>query len=45
MNKEPNAFEALFYWLLVNYQTIFAATVYAASLFFILAVMTQSIRV
>ena len=45
MNKEPNAFEALFYWLLMNYQTVFAAIVYILSMTFLLVLLTKNVKI
>lgn len=45
MRKQDDAFEAAYNWLIMNYSKILGLIVYAASLLFILATLTQSIRV
>lgn len=44
-NKDDNAFEAIYCWMIMNYPKILGLIVYVASVLFILATLTQSIRV
>lgn len=45
MKKQDDAFEAAYNWLMMNYPKILGLIVYAASVLFILATLTKSIRV